>query len=249
MTAEEKTNSNKKTARIADSSKRKAVTVLRVLYPIWMVLGLFGVMYVPATVIVAGDAMATANNILANELLFRMGIVGSLSVQVIQIFVVLLLYKLFKSVNKNYASFMVVFALVGIPIAMLNTLNRLATLLLLNGADYLKVFEAGQLHALVMLFLNLNEQGQLIATIFWGLWLFPLGYLIYKSGYFPKVLGAWVMMGCVGYVLDSFTHFILPNYANYEAILTPLVLLLTLGEILFALWVMLKGAKIPEMKS
>jgi hypothetical protein len=242
-------NSNKKTATMADSSKRKVVTVLRVLYPIWFVLGLFGVMYVPATIIVAGDAIATANNILANELLFRMGIVGSLTVQVIQIFVVLLLYKLFKSVNRSHASLMVVFALVGIPIAMLNTLNRLATLLLLNGADYLKVFEAGQLHALVMLFLNLNEQGQLIATIFWGLWLFPLGYLIYKSGYFPRVLGALVMMGCFGYVLDSLTHFLLPNYANYEAILFPLVLLLTIGEILFALWVVVKGAKIPEMKS
>ena len=242
-------NTNKATARIADLSQRKAVTILRFLYPIWFVGGLFGVMYVPTTLIVAGDAITTANNIMANELLFRMGIVGSLITQVIQIFVVLLLYKLFKSVNKNHASLMVVFALVGIPIAMLNTLNRVATLLLLSGADYLKVFEAGQLHALVMLFLNLNEQGQLIATIFWGLWLFPLGYLIFKSGYFPRILGAWVIMGGFGYVLDSFTHFILPNYANYEAILFPLVLLLTIGEILFALWVVVKGAKIPEMKS
>ncbi len=249
MTAEEKTKSNKKAATMADSSKRRAVTALRVLYPIWFVLGLFGVMYVPATVIVAGDAMATASNILANELLFRMGIVGSLTVQVIQIFVVLLLYKLFKSVNRSYASLMVVFALVGIPIAMLNTLNRLATLLVLNGADYLKAFEPNQLHALVTLFLNLNAQGQLIATIFWGLWLFPLGYLIYKSGYFPRILGIWVIIGGVGYVLDSLTHFILPNYANYEAILFPVVLLMTLGEILFAAWIFLKGAKIPETES
>jgi len=204
-------NTNKKTARIADLSPRKAVTILRFLYPIWFVVGLFGVMYVPSTLIVAGDATTTANNIMANELLFRMGIVGSLMTQVIQILVVLLLYKLFKSVNKNHASLMVIFALVGIPIAMLNTLNRLATLLLLNGADYLKVFGADQLHALVMLFLNLNEQGQLIATIFWGLWLFPLGYLIYKSGYFPRILGALVIMGGFGYVLDSFTHFVLPD--------------------------------------
>jgi len=249
MTAQEKTNSNKQTATMADSSKRKAVTVLRVLYPIWFVAGLFGVLYVPATIIVAGDAMTTASNILANELLFRMGIVGSLAVQVIQIFVVLLLYKLFKSVSKSHASFMVVFALVGIPIAMLNTLNRLATLLVLNGADYLKVFEANQLQALVLLFLNLNEQGQVIATIFWGLWLFPLGYLIYKSGYFPRLLGIWVIIGGVGYVLDSLTHFVLPNYANYEAVLLPVVTLMTLGEILFGAWILLRGAKIPETES
>jgi len=237
-------NTNKKTARIADLSPRKAVTILRFLYPIWFVVGLFGVMYVPSTLIVAGDATTTANNIMANELLFRMGIVGSLMTQVIQILVVLLLYKLFKSVNKNHASLMVIFALVGIPIAMLNTLNRLATLLLLNGADYLKVFGADQLHALVMLFLNLNEQGQLIATIFWGLWLFPLGYLIYKSGYFPRILGALVIMGGFGYVLDSFTHFVLP-----DAIPLPVIILLTIGEILFMLWILVKGAKIPEMKS
>ena len=242
-------NSNKMTARIADLSPRKAVTVLRLLYLIWFAVGPFSLKYVPATLIVAGDAITTANNILANELLFRMGIVGSLMTQVVQILVVLVLYKLFKSVNKNHASLMVIFALVGIPIAMLNTLNRLATLLLLNGADYLKVFGADQLHALVMLFLNLNEQGQLIATIFWGLWLFPMGYLIYKSGYFPRILGVLVIMGGFGYVLDSFTHFILPNYANYQAIFVPVVTLLAIGEILFMLWVLVKGAKIPEMKS
>jgi hypothetical protein len=132
---------------------------------------------------------------------------------------------------------------------MLNTLSRLAALLLLNGADYLKVFEPNQLHALVTLFLNLNEQGQLIAIIFWGLWLFPLGYLIYRSGYFPRILGILVMMGCFGYVLDSLTHFVLPNYANYEAILLPVVTLLTIGEILFMIWVVLRGAKIPETES
>ncbi len=234
---------------IADLSQRKAVTVLRFLYPIWFVLGLFSIMYVPSTLIVSEDAAATANNIMANEMLFRLGIVGSLLVQIIQILVVLLLYKLLKPVNKNMAVLMVVFALVGIPISMLNTLNRVATLLLVNGADYLKVFGADQLQALVMLFLNLNEQGQLIATIFWGLWLFPLGYLIYKSGYFPRFLGVLLIIAGFGYVLDFFTHLIYTNYANYEAILSPVIIVLTIGEILFAGWVLLKGAKIPEMKS
>ncbi len=153
---------------LADLTQRKAVTFLRILYPIWFVLGLFSIMYVPSTLIVSGDAAATANNIMANEMLFRLGIVGSLLVQIIQILVVLLLYKLLKPVNKNMAVLMVVFALVGIPISMLNTLNRVATLLLVNGADYLKVFGADQLDALVMLFLNLNEQGVIIATVFWG---------------------------------------------------------------------------------
>jgi len=231
--------------RISDMSQREAVTVLRLLYPIWAVVAIFSIMYVPATLIVPGDATTTANNIMANELLFRMGIVGSLITQLIFIFAVLVLYKLFKPVNKNHASLMVIFALVGVPIAMLNTLNRVAALLLLNGADYLKVFEPDQLHTLVMLFLNLNEQGVLIASIFWGLWLFPLGYLIYKSGYFPRILGALVVIAGFGYLLGSFTHFLLPNYE----VIFPVFELMAFGEILFILWILLKGAKIPEMKS
>jgi len=100
-----------------------------------------------------------------------------------------------------------------------------------------------------MFFLNMNEQGVVIATIFWGLWLFPLGYLVYKSGYFPRIIGVLVMMGGFGYVLDASTHLLLSNYANYEAILSPVVLLLTIGEILFMGWLLFKGARIPEMKS
>ena len=123
-------NSNKKTARIADLSPRKAVTSLRFLYLLWFVIGPFSLMYVPTTLIVSGDAAATANNIMANEWLFRMGIAGSLITQIIQILVVLVLYKLLKPVSKNYASLMVAFALVGVPIAMLNTLNQVAALIL-----------------------------------------------------------------------------------------------------------------------
>ena len=181
-----------------------------------------------------------------SELLFSMGIVGSLITQLIFIFVVLVLYKLFKPVDKNHALLMVIFALVGIPIAMLNTLNLIAVLLLLSGADYLKVFGADQLQALMMFFLNLNEQGVLIAMIFWGLWLFPLGYLIYKSGYFPRIFGILVTMAGFGYLLDSFTHFLLPNYTSYEALFFPVIILLTIGETLFMAWVLLKGAKIPS---
>ena len=242
-------NSNKKSARIADLSQRKAVTALRFLYPLWFVIGPFSLMYVPATLIVSGDAATTATNIMANELLFRMGIAGSLITQIIQIFVVLLLYKLLKPVSKNYASLMVVFALVGIPMAMLNTLNQVAALILLNGADFLKVLGTDQLHIQMMFFLDLNKQGIFIPTIFWGLWLFPFGYLIYKSGYFPKILGVLVMIGCIGYLLDSFSHILLSNYAHYEAILDPVILLLIFGELPFMVWVLLKGAKIPEMKS
>lgn len=228
---------------ITDLSQHKAVTILRLLYPIWAVVGLFSIMYVPATLIVSGDAATTANNIMDNELLFRMGIAGSLITQLIFILVVLVLYQLFKSVDKNHALLMVIFALVGVPIAMLNTLNRVAALLLLNGADYLNVFGADQLHAQMMLFLNLNEQGVFIASIFWGLWLFPLGYLIYRSGYFPRILGVLMIIAGFGYLIDFFTHFLLPNYETID----PVLEVMTIGETIFMAWVLLKGAKIPKI--
>ena len=168
----------------SDMSQQKNVTMLRILYPIWAIVGMFSIMYVPGALIVAGKAVATAKNIIANELLFRMGIVGSLITQLIYLWVVLILYKLFEAIDKDQAKLMVIFVLVAVPIAMLNTLNRVGALVLAKSANY----------AQMMFFLNLNEQGMLIATIFWGLWLFPLGYLVYKSGYFPKILALFLVL-------------------------------------------------------
>jgi hypothetical protein len=165
MTTKEKMNPNK-TARIAGF-----------LYLLHAVFAFFSMMYVPSILIVPGDAATTANNIMASESLFRIGSVSDLIAQIIFILLVLVLYKLLKPVNKNHALLMVIFALVGVPIAMLNLLNQFAALLLLSGADYLTVFTADQLQALVMLFLDLQKHGVFIAQIFWGLWLFPLGYL------------------------------------------------------------------------
>jgi len=210
---------------------------------------MFSVMAVTTTLIEPGDAAKTAENIKGNELLFRIGIVGRLITQLIQIIVVLILFKLFRSVSRKHAVLMVVFALVGIPIAMLSELNNFAALVLLSGADFLSVFETDQLNAMALFFINLHEAGVFIATIFWGLWLFPLGFLIRKSGFFPKIIGVLVMVGGFGYVLDSFSHFILTDYAKYEDILLPIVLLLTFGELLFMGWVLLKGAKLPEKEA
>ena len=173
----------------SEMSQSQAVKYLRIIYPIWMVIAVVGVMYVPSTLIVPGDASTTASNIMGNELLFRTGIATSLVTQLIHILMVLILYQLFKSVNKDHSWLLVVFGLVGVPISMLNDLNRVAALLIVRGADYLTAFEPSQLNALMMFFLDLNEQGMFIGSIFWGIWLFPLGYLIYKSGYFPRALG------------------------------------------------------------
>ena len=140
---------------------------------------------------------------------------------------------------------MVIFALVSVPIMYINMLNHFAPLLLLSGADYLKVFEADQLHAQVMLSLNLHEAGYV--QIFFGLWLLPLGYLIYKSGYFPRILGVLVMITCFSILIEVFTFFLFPSY---RAIISQVVMApAAIGEFALCGWLLIKGAKIPEMKS
>jgi hypothetical protein len=198
-----------------------------------MVIGMFSLLYVPSILIVPGDATATASNIKSNELLFRAGIAGSLVTQLLFIFAALFLYRLFEPVNKNHSLLMVVLALISVPIAMLNTLNRIGALILLDDTEQM------------MLFLDLNVQGIVIASIFWGLWLFPLGYLINKSGYFPKIIGAFVILGGIGYVLGSFVELL---YPNFEVLLSVLEIM-TFGEIIFLAWLVIKGAELPSPES
>jgi hypothetical protein len=135
---------------------------------------------------------------------------------------------------------MVIFVLVGIPIACINELNQFAVLLLMSGADYLTAFEADQLHTQVMLFLDLYEHGIFIAKIFWGLWLFPLGYLVFKSGFLPRILGVLLIMACFGYLIDDLIVFLLPNS---DATLS---LFAFIGEWLFALWLLIKGVNVEK---
>ena len=135
---------------------------------------------------------------------------------------------------------MVVLFLVSVPIAMLNMLNQFAALLLLSGADHLTVFTAAQLQALVPLFLDLHEQGVFIAQIFWGLWLFPLGYLVFKSGYIPRILGVLLIIAGIGYLIDSVTFFLFPNFDVTISLFT------IWGELLFALWLLFRGVDVEQ---
>ena len=210
-----------------------------VLYIIIGIAGGFGILYIPSLV-VSGDAAATVSNIMASESLFRLSFVSGLIAQTAFIFLVLVLYKLLKPVNKNHALIMVVLALVSIPITMLNQLNQLAVLILLSGADYLAVYPTDQLHALVLLFLDLSELGVNIAQIFWGLWLFPLGYLVFKSGFLPRILGVLLMIGCFGYLIDSFAFFLLPDF---DATISQFTFI---GEVLLPLWLLIKGVNVEQ---
>jgi hypothetical protein len=200
----------------------------------------FALLYVPSTLFVHGNAMATANNIAAHETLFRLGIAAELIGQALFIFVALALYDLLKGVNHRHALLMLTLILAAIPIAFLNEVNSIAALVLARGGDFLSVFDKPQRDALARLFLNLRGGGFDVAGIFWGLWLFPLGLLSYRSGFIPRILGVLLMIGCFAYLANSFTSLVLPRY---EAIVSRWMDPLQAVELLFMFWLLIMGAK------
>jgi hypothetical protein len=210
------------------------------LYLLASIPGVFALVYVPSKLIVHGNATATAHNIAASETLFRLGIAAELICQAGFIFVALALYDLLKGINHRHASVMVILLVVSVPIAFLNELNAIAALVLVRGADFLSLFDAPERDALAMLFVNLHGHGIDVAGIFWGLWLFPLGLLVYRSGFLPRILGVVLMVNCFAYPVNSFTSLVLPQY---EAVVSRWMSPLQYGEPVFMLWLLIMGAK------
>lgn len=222
-------NSLKKTARGAG-----------ILYIIMDVFMIFSGMVVDPKIYVPGDAAATASNILASEWLFRLGFVSWIVSYIVFLFLVLALYNLFKSVDKGQARLMVLLVVASIPLSILNMLNQYAPIVLLGGAEYLSAFNPAQLQTLAMVFLDLYNNGVMVAEIFWGLWLIPLGILVYKSRFVPKVLGVLLIVGCFGHLLSFLSTFLFPGYS---AILIPISEMVMVGELPIFLWLLIKGVK------
>jgi hypothetical protein len=222
----------------------KAARVAGAVYLSMAVTAPFSLIYIPRTLIVRGDAIATATNILAHETLFRLGIVADLISSVIFFFVAMALYRLLSGVNKTHASLMVALVLVSVAVGFMNVLNNIAALTLFRGADFLSVFNKGQLDALAMLFLRLHGQGLGINEIFWGLWLFPFGVLVMRSGFLPRILGVWLIVNCFAYLALSFTSLLLPQYQD---MVSRIAFPVFFGEIAIALWLLIKGAKVRPL--
>lgn len=220
------------------SSIKTTARISGFLYLLSVPFSIFSIIYLPSVFIVSGDAEKTIHNIAASELLFRFGIVSFFIGQLIYIILPLLFYKLLSPVNKNLAGLMVILIFVSLPISFVNELNNFAVLRLINSGS----IDQNQLQSQVMLFLNLRQDGISISGIFWGLWLFPLGYLVFKSGFFPRILGILLMIAGVGYVFDSFAHFIFPGIKFKMAAFT------FIGEVLFLLWLIIKGLNVKQWK-
>jgi uncharacterized protein DUF4386 len=221
------------------NSTKKQARVAGLLYLLACLPAPFALIYVPTKLIVPGDATATADHVRASETLLRLGTAGELINATAFIFVVFALYRLFKGVNKQHAAIMMTLFVVSVPISFLNVLNDIAPLVLVSGANFLSVFDKGQLDALVYLFLRLHSQGFIVAQIFWGLWLFPFGILVIRSGFIPRIVGILLMIAGSGYVVSSFTSLLLPHYAH---VVGQVGLVLEFGE-LSVLWLLIWGAK------
>jgi hypothetical protein len=231
MTAKEKKSSINTTARIAG-----------VLYLIIAVCAPFSMLYVPSVLIAPGDAATTASNIMASEGLFRAGIASDSVVFLIEIVLTVLLYILLKPVSQTL-SLVAAFARLAMTVIQgVNLLNYFFVLLLVSGATYSTLFGPNQLHALVLLFLNAHEYVALIWGLFFGLHLLALGYLVYKSGYMPKILGILLIIVSLCYLTQSFGNILLPKYKEILATIG----FLSIIEIAFPLWLLIKGVNVQQ---
>lgn len=229
----------------AHASIDRTARLAGALYLAVMPFAFFGIMYVPSVLLVPGDPATTARNILASEWLFRSGTVSHLIGQIIFIFQVLALYRLLKPVNKDHAVLMVILVVVSIPIAFLNEVNHLAALRLLSSTDE-GVFTSTQLHAQVMLFLDMRQYGIVVTHVFWGLWLLPLGFLVFRSGFLPRLLGVLLIIGGAAHVIDAGTQLLFPGVPTIIQFTFAFAILAAVGELLFALWLVIKGVNVAR---
>lgn len=216
-------------------------------YLLIIIIGPLRLIYIPNKLYVTANATATANNIAAHEWLFRFGIVGDLVSGTILIFLVLAFYRLFKAVDQNLAALLAILGgFVVTPIYLLNTANDEAVLLLVRGANFLSVFDQPQRNALAMLFLRLHDHVITASLIFAGLWLFPMGMLVFRSRFLPRFLGVWLIVAGFAYLILCFTGLLLPQYQNKVFTYCQPAFL---GELAIMLWLLIKGSKPPALNA
>jgi Domain of unknown function (DUF4386) len=223
------------------SSTHNPGRVAGILYLLLVVVAPLRLLYIPSTLFVRDDATATADNIAAHQTLFRLGIVGDLFCGIVLIFLVLALYRLLQGVDRRQAVLMVILGgVLPATIDFLNVLNDAAALVLVRGADFLSVFDKPQRDALAMLFLRLHHQEIVAAEILWGLWLFPLAILVYRSGFLPRFIGVWLIINGFAYLAMSFTGLLLPQH---EEVVSNIAFPALLGEMALMLWLVIRGAR------
>ena len=206
-----------------------------------ILLGMFGEMFVRGSLVMSGDPAATSLAISSSPLLWRAGIAGDLLMHVLDVPVMVILYVLLKPVNRHLALFATMINLVQTAVLVANKLNLLVPLYLHEDAGYLRAFSAEQLHVLSYLAIKAHGYGFGVGLIFFGVACLVRGYLVYMSGYFPRVLGVLLAGAGLSYLVNSFALLLAPALASamFPAVLAPAFV----GELCFCLWLIVKGVR------
>ncbi|MEO1254772.1 MAG: DUF4386 domain-containing protein [Bacteroidota bacterium] len=222
-------------------SRRKVARIAGLLYLALIIFGIFAEFFVRSKLIEYGNAYTTLVNVKSSEQLFRIGFTFDLLMLLAYFFLSMVLYHLLESVNKKVGSIMVLCVLAAVAIMFVNMLHYYMVLLVSENKDYLEVFENDQRDALGMLFIYVYRKGYMIAQVFFGLWLLPLGYLVFRSDFMPRILGILLMVAGAEWMIDSFIYFLFPDLSRVIS----LYILLSAAciEFLFCFWLLFKGVK------
>lgn len=231
------------TELFAEASPRLKARAAGALYLITIITGVFAEAYVRGTLVARDDAAATASNILAREPLYRLGLAADLVMIACYVFVTLLFYELFKPAGRSVSLLAAFFSLVGIAVLAANTLNHLAPLTVLGGAQYLSAFETNQLQALALASLRMHARGYTVAGVFFGIYCVVIGWLVFASGFLPRALGALMAVGGLSYLVNSFAVFLSPALS---ARLPDVMVLGGIAELSLCLWLTVKGVDAPK---
>ncbi|MBS1487621.1 MAG: DUF4386 domain-containing protein [Bacteroidetes bacterium] len=222
------------------SKKNQTSRIAGLIYLGVVLTGIFSLMYVPSKLINYTDATLTFQNIAASETTFRLGIAGGLLCYIFFLFLPIVLYKLLRQVNENMAKLMVLLAIISVPMYFINAQNEFTALSLVTNPTYLKGFSMEYVQSQVLFYINQYDDGMRLIHIFSGLWLFPFGYLVFKSNFLPKTLGVLLMLGCFGYLINFFGRSIIPSYSDL-GISSYISLPASIGEIGTCLWLLIVG--------
>lgn len=212
-------------------------------YLITIIAGVFAEVFVRGALVVRDDAAATATNILAHEPLYRSGLAADLIMLACYLAVTLLFYDLFKPAGRSLSLLAAFFSLVGIAVLAVNSLNHLAPLIFLGGANYLSAFEANQLQAFALISLRMHARGYTVSGVFFGIYCLTIGYLVLRSGFLPRIVGGLMAAGGLGYLTNSFAVFLSPALA---ARLPDVTILGGIAELSLCLWLLVMGVNVPK---
>ncbi|MBN8686159.1 MAG: DUF4386 domain-containing protein [Chitinophagales bacterium] len=228
------------------SDKNKIAGAAGIIYLLVIVTGIFSLAYVPLQLIDWNNAGTTFSNISRSTGLFSLGIFSSVVCYVAFIFLPLVLYRLLHTVHAQLACVMVILALLSVPLSLINLQHKFAALSIVEAAGHLKDGFSAELQNQLMFELQQYNNGLLLATVFWGLWLFPLGMLAYRSGFMPKLLGILLMAGCTGYLINFTGNTLIEDYKQ-TAIRKFAGLLPSIAEISTCIWLLVAGLKTKKV--